>query len=130
MTVTPPPAWAALDSALGQRRPVKVTYHGHQRLVCPHALGWKNGRPKLLGYQTAGHTSTGMLPADPRRRWRNFFVDEIDHITTGEPDSAWATADNYDASRPFNATDEVAVAIPDPTTAGLGNTRRRPKHHR
>jgi predicted DNA-binding transcriptional regulator YafY len=31
--------WAALEAALRQRRPVRVSYHGKQRLICPHALG-------------------------------------------------------------------------------------------
>ena len=111
MTTTPPPAWALLQAALQQRRPVRVSYHGHERLVCPHALGWKNARPLLLGYQTGGHTSTGALPADPRQRWRNFFVDEIDHIDTTDPASAWETADNYNHAHPFNAIDNVTIAI-------------------
>ena len=93
------------------RRPVRVSYHGHHRLLCPHALGWNNGRPMLLGYQTGGHTSTGTLPADPRLRWRCLFIDEIDHVTTTEPPTAWQTAENYNPSHPFNfnALDVVAV---------------------
>jgi hypothetical protein len=65
----------------------------------------------LLGYQTGGQTSTGTLPADPQRRWRCFFVDEVDHVVTAEPPSAWETADNYNSSHPFNAIDEVTVAV-------------------
>lgn len=88
-----PPAWQVLELALRQRRPVHVAYHGHHRLVCPHALGFKNGRAKVLAYQTGGTTSTGPLPADPRQRWRSMFVDQIEHptITHGR----WRTADNY-----------------------------------
>ena len=110
MTTILPPAWAVLQAAIGQRRPVRVSYHGHQRIVCPHALGWKNNRPLLLGYQTGGHTSTGTLPADPRQRWRNFFVDEIDQLAA-DPASPWATADNYNHAHPFNAIDHVTIAI-------------------
>ena len=109
-----PAAWAALETALRQRRPIRVSYHGKQRLICPHALGWKNGRPMLLGYQTGGQTTTGTLPADPRQRWRNFFVDDIDHVAPAEPASPWQTADNYNHTRPFNAIDELAIAITPP----------------
>ncbi len=113
MTTMPtmPMAWAPLEAALRQRRPVHVSYHGRQRLICPHALGWKNGRPMLLGYQTGGQTSTGKLPSDPRRRWRCLFIDEVEHVTAAEPLSAWQTADNYNYSHPFNAIDVVTVAI-------------------
>lgn len=104
-------AWSVLEAALRQRRPALLTYHGRQRLVCPHALGWKNGRPMLLAYQTGGETSMGSLPSDPRRRWRCLFVDEVDQVVAAEPESAWGTADNYNPSRPFNAIDEVTIAI-------------------
>jgi hypothetical protein len=115
MTTPPslPVAWAPLETAVRQRRPVRLSYHGLQRLICPHALGWnKDGRPMLLGYQTGGQTTTGALPADPRRRWRCLFVDEVDQVDAADPASAWETADNYNWSHPFNAIDDVTVAIP------------------
>lgn len=107
----PAEAWAALEQALHQRQAVHVSYHGRQRLVCPHALGWKNHRPMLLGYQIGGQTSSGPLDPDPRKRWRNMFIDEIAHVDLADRTTPWATADNYDPSRPFNSIDEVAVAI-------------------
>ena len=110
-TATLPAAWAPLQAALQARHPVFVSYHGRQRIVCPHALGWKAGRPMLLAYQTGGHTSTGTLPADPRQRWRCLYVDEIDDTSATDPASAWQTADNYNHARPFPAIDEVTLAI-------------------
>jgi hypothetical protein len=110
-TAALPTTWAPLEAALRQRRPVRLSYHGRQRLICPHALGWNNGRPMLLGYQTGGQTSTGTLPADPRRRWRCMFVDEVDQVDTADTASAWGTADNYNYSHPFPAIDEVTIAI-------------------
>jgi len=106
-----PMAWATLDAALRQRRPVLLSYHGKRRLVCPHALGWNNARPMLLAYQTGGETTTGTLPADPRKRWRCLFVDEIDSVAAADAASAWGTADNYNPSHPFHAIDEVTVAV-------------------
>jgi hypothetical protein len=110
-TAALPTAWPCLEAALRQRRPVRLSYHGRQRVICPHALGWSNGRPMLLGYQTGGQTSTGALAADPRRRWRCMFVDEVDQVVAADPASAWGTADNYNPSRPFHAIDEVTIAI-------------------
>jgi hypothetical protein len=111
-TTAPSTSWACLEAALRQRRPVLVTYHGKQRLICPHALGWNNNRPMLLGYQTGGQTTSGTLPADPRKRWRCLFVDEIDHIDAADPANAWGTTDNYNPSHPFPAIDQVTIAIP------------------
>jgi hypothetical protein len=106
----PPPAWAPLEAALRARHPLSVCYHGRQRVVCPHALGWNNARPMLLGYQVGGQTSTGTLDPDPRKRWRCMYIDEIDHIHPDET-TPWATADNYNASRPFRTIEQVALAV-------------------
>jgi hypothetical protein len=110
---TAPTPWTALDMALRARRPVLVGYHGRQRLICPHALGWKAGRPMVLGYQTGGTTTTRSLNPDPTRRWRCFYIDEIDHVTPADHTSQWVTADNYDPTQPFPAgvVDELAIAI-------------------
>jgi hypothetical protein len=110
--ITPlPSTWALLEAAIRQRRPVRVCYHGHERLVCPHALGWKSGRALVLTYQTGGHTSSGALDSDPARRWRCLLVEEIDEVLPADPASTWLSAANFDCRRPFPAIDEVAVAV-------------------
>lgn len=75
---------------------MQVSYHGIDRVLCPHALGWKYGRPKLLAYQNGGRTSGGPLPADPAQRWRCLFVDEIERLEV--VDGPWATWTNYSRS--------------------------------
>lgn len=118
MTTTIPSAWEPLEAALRQRQPVHITYHGRQRLISPHALGWNNhGRPLVLAYQTGGHTTTGTLHPDPRRRWRCLLIDEVDHVDTANPADPWETADNYNPAHPFPATNNVTIAITpsDPT---------------
>lgn len=114
MTTNPrPPAWNTLEAALRQRRPVQLDYHGRQRTVCPHALGWKNNKAMLLAYQTGAPTHDP--PGDPRKQWRNLFVDQIHDATLADPATAWETADNYNPAHPFNAIDQLAVAIAAPT---------------
>ena len=114
-----PTPWTQLDAALRARRPVEVSYHGRCRLICPHALGWQDGRPMVLGYQTGGQTSTGALAVDPRKRWRCMYVDEIDHLTAADPASPWQTADNYNPAHSFASIDETAIAI-DPGSLNVG----------
>ncbi|HSS09865.1 MAG TPA: WYL domain-containing protein [Acidimicrobiales bacterium] len=106
-----PPAWDTLEEALRQRRPVRLTYHGRWRTVCPHALGWKNNKAMLLAYQTGGHTDVGAQTDEPRPGWRNLFVDDIGHAALADPDTTWETADNYNASHPFNSIDHLSIAI-------------------
>ncbi|MGH8297028.1 MAG: hypothetical protein ACRDWN_09770 [Acidimicrobiales bacterium] len=110
MTATAVPAWTgALVVALLERQAVAVAYHSRTRVVCPHAIGYKGGRVILLAYQVGGETSTGNLDADPTRRWRCLYLDEIDGVAAD--DSAWHSAANYDPARPFPAADGVAVAV-------------------
>jgi hypothetical protein len=111
-TTTLPAAWAPLHAALHARRPVTVAYHDRHRIVCPHALGWKAGRPLVLAYQTGEQTHTGTLPADPRARWRCMYIDEITHVAATDPASTWQTANNYNPDHPFPAIDHVTIAIP------------------
>jgi hypothetical protein len=105
--------WAVLGAALRGRQAVWLTYHGRRRLICPHALGRHDDRPIVLGYQTGGETSSGALPADPRQRWRVFFVDEADEVTV-DMAAPWGTAKNYNPAHPFPAADEVVAAVPGP----------------
>jgi len=123
--MTPPPAitaaptvWSALHAALRDRQPVLVDYHGLRRLICPHALGWKSGRPMLLAYQTGGQTTTATLHPDPTKRWRCMYIEHIDNVIAADADSAWGTAGNYNAAQPFPPTviDELAIAIPHTPT--------------
>lgn len=110
-TSTLPSAWALLHAALQARRPVEVSYHGRRRIICPHALGWHKERSMVLGYQTGGETSTGGLPADPHKRWRCMYVDEITEVIAAQPPSRWGTAHNYNHLHPFAVIDAVAVAV-------------------
>lgn len=110
MTETAAACWSeALIAALVDRRAVVVAYHGRRRVVCPHAIGSKDGRAMLLAYQIGGETSTGSLPSDPARRWRCLYIDEIDDVA-GD-DGLWQSAPNYNPRRPFPAADAVAAAV-------------------
>ncbi len=106
-----PPAWGTLEAALRLRRPVCLTYHGRQRTVSPHAFGWKNDKAMLLAYQSAGGCHGEPVPPWPRQGWRNLFIDEICDVTLADPAAAWETADNYNASNPFNSIDRLSIAV-------------------
>jgi hypothetical protein len=106
MTTTPiaiPTTWNVLHEALTHRRAVRATYHDRLRIICPHALGWKNGRPKALVYQTdilVPHTH------EPRG-WRSLFIDEIQHLAISN--DPWATSPNYTPHT--TGIDTLATAI-------------------
>lgn len=106
-----PRAWEVLARALAERRPVRARYHGHERVVCPHVLGWAGGRAKVLAYQAAGTTSAGVLPADASRRWRTMFVDEL--VGPVVVEGSWQSAPNYRDAGPLGMdVVEARVAAP------------------
>jgi hypothetical protein len=88
-----PPTWKVLEQALSEKRAVRANYHGHDRLLCPHLLGWKNSRAKVLCYQSSTTTSESTLNSDPQKRWRLMFVDELECAVI--TDDEWQTATNY-----------------------------------
>lgn len=98
-------AWAVLEEALVDKRRVRLRYAGHERTVCPHVLGWKNNRPKVLAYQVEGTTSQGLLPRDPTQRWRSMFICDIDRAVIVE--GSWHSGPNYNPTH--NGIDQVAL---------------------
>jgi hypothetical protein len=104
-----PTAWTILSSAVGERRTVRARYHGHLRVLSPHALGWKNGRAKALVYQSA---VIGDQSSHDPRGWRSLFVDEIEDATV--TDDRWTTADNY--TPVTTGMDLLAIAVAPPAS--------------
>jgi hypothetical protein len=102
--------WETLETALRARRPVLISYHGRPRLISVHALGWKNSRPMLLGYQTSDPT-TATPAIDARHQWRCMYIDEIEHVAPADTQTKWATANSYNPSHPFNTIDHVTIAV-------------------
>ena len=78
-----------LHASLAERRPVRARYHGRVRVLCPHAIGWKNGRAKVLAFQSAVIDAASSDPVG----WRSMFVDEIEDAAVS--DDKWRTAGNY-----------------------------------
>lgn len=89
-------------------RPVSARGHSHDRILCPHALGWKNDRAKVMSYQSGGTTSDGPLPADPAKRWRCTFVRDIEDAVITE--GGWETWDNH--SQDPKCIDDPEIEIP------------------
>ena len=105
MNITPisiPTAWNVLHQAITQRRAVRATYQDRLRVICPHALGWKNGQPKALVYQTA---IIGPPPQHDPRGWRSLFGGEIQNATS--TDDPWRTA------RHLGPTCRCSTRLPD-----------------
>lgn len=98
------PAYQVLRQAIIGRQQISCDYQGHHREICPHAIGTKNGRAKMLSWQFAGQSSRG-LP--PRGEWRCMFVDEITNAVAR--DGAWHTGGQH--AQPQTCVDEIDVEV-------------------
>jgi hypothetical protein len=93
--------------AILSRQHVLATYNGHQREMCPHVLGTKNGRRQALFYQFGGSSSSGLSPAGSGENWRCVFIDLLRDVSVR--DGAWHTAPNH--SRPQTCVDAIDVEV-------------------
>ena len=86
--------------AIDNRRVVQFTYDGHRRVVEPFLLGVTTaGKPALRGYQTAGTSKTGTVPA-----WHLFSLSKISAIEV--------TQSCFEGVRPFyNPADKAMLRI-------------------
>jgi hypothetical protein len=66
-----------LRSAIRDRRQVVAYYQGHRREFCPHVLGTKAGKARVLVFQFGGETSHGPIVSPQDGDWRCFEVAEL-----------------------------------------------------
>jgi hypothetical protein len=79
-----------LKRAMNLKQCVRVMAEGRARDICPHALGFKNGRPRLLAFQYQGGSASGLAAGG---QWRAFFVGDI--ATATIIDGPWHTGPNF-----------------------------------
>jgi hypothetical protein len=79
-----------LRRAISLKECVRIRVNGAPRLICPHALGLKDGRPRVLAFQYEGASVSGLAAGG---QWRAFFVHDLQDavIVAG----AWQTAHNF-----------------------------------
>ena len=66
--------------AIHNRRVLRFAYHGHPRVVEPHAHGLNRAQNELVRcYQTGGTSRSGKVPD-----WRLMRVDQIESLTVTE----------------------------------------------
>jgi hypothetical protein len=94
-----------LRRAIRHRQPVSAFYEGHERHFCPHVLGTKQGEARVLAFQYAGGSATG-LPVGGE--WRCMRVQGLTEILLH--DVAWRTRSDYSSDQV--CVDEIDVKIP------------------
>jgi hypothetical protein len=70
-----------LRLAATRRLPVAAVYDGLPRLLCPHVLGRKSGRLRVLCYQFGGNSNSGMAVAsEAMGGWRCLAVEKLSQV--------------------------------------------------
>ncbi len=70
-----------LRRAAACRQPVAAVYDGLPRLLCPHVLGQKSGRLRVLCYQFGGSSNSGLAVAsEAMGGWRCLAVEKLSQV--------------------------------------------------
>ncbi len=100
----PSNSYAILRQAIIDKQQVTCTYQSFHREICPHVIGMKNGREKVLSFQFAGDSSRG-LP--PHGEWRCMFVDQVQDAMARQ--GPWHTGGSH--TQPQTCVDDVDVEV-------------------
>jgi hypothetical protein len=99
-----------LRTAIVDKHPVRAAYNGRDRWFCPHRLGRnQQGHPRVLCYQYAGQSGSGLEAIGSPANWRCIAVEKLSRVELLE--GAWQTAPNH--SRPQTCVAEVDVDAED-----------------
>ena len=90
--------------AILARKPISFEYDGYNRIACPHVLGQKAGREKVLTYQYGGGSSSGLPPGG---MWRCLFLSEAYNIQI--IDGGWHTGMSH--TRPQTCVDAIDIQV-------------------
>jgi len=94
-------------SAIATKQIIYATYQGHDREMCPHVIGRKNGREQALFYQFGGYTSTGRITEDTPKNWRCIPLEGLTNVTS-QP-GQWRTYENH--LRTQTCVDEIDLEV-------------------
>lgn|SRR5574337_90820 len=100
-------AYAIVRQAIITKQQVLATYDGFRREMCPHVIGYKNGKAHALFYQFAEGSKKGLsVPGSPAN-WRCIRIDELSNVTTRQ--GPWHTADSHTQKQ--TCVDEVDAEV-------------------
>jgi hypothetical protein len=104
------PIFELIWDCIVQKKQVVARYKGELRVLCPHVLGYKNGKEQCLFYQCGGGSPSSLGPVGSARNWRCIPLDGLDAAEAR--DGPWHTAQNA-ASRPSTCVDQVFIQVSD-----------------
>ncbi len=103
-----PSVYEIVKDAIQNKKVIVASYDGHERIMCPHVLGTKKGRPQALFYQFAGSSRSGLSPDGSPNNWRCLFLDQLGDVRS-EDAHEWHSAPNH--SRPQTCVDQIDAEV-------------------
>jgi len=74
-----------------EKRPLRASYDGRVRLLCPHMLGRnREGRVRILCLQIGGESASGLRGQEGDGDWRCLALEKFSSVALAE--AAWQTA--------------------------------------
>lgn len=107
-----------IHQAILNRQQIVAVYLDRTRFLCPHVLGYKNGREQCLFYQFGGTSETELGPVGSPRNWRCIPVAGLSDVRV--QDGEWFSSGTL--SRAQTCVKEVVVSVYEPS--GSVVTRR------
>jgi hypothetical protein len=104
-----PTTYDIVKDAIQNKKIVVAWYDGYERIMCPHVLGTKKGRPQALFYQFAGNSRSGLSPDGSPNNWRCLFLDQLTNVHSEDAHGQWHAAPNH--SRPQTCVDQIDVEV-------------------
>jgi len=92
-------------TAIQQQQVVTAIYHDKRRVMCPHAIGNKDGKLNVLFFQFAGESNSG-LPSGGQ--WRCIHLDDLSNVSIAP--GRWRTRPDY--ARPEVCVGQIIAAVP------------------
>ena len=78
-----------IKEAIKQKLQIHAHYNGHSWEMCPHVLGFKDGRRQALFYQFGGTSSSGLEPLGSPKNWRCIPIDKLTKLANPFQSLMW-----------------------------------------
>jgi hypothetical protein len=89
----PSQTYNIIRRAIAKKQQVVATYNGCVREMCPHVIGYKEGKEQALFYQFAGQSSSGPIVPSSEKNWRCIPISGLSKVTVR--DGEWHTSTNH-----------------------------------
>jgi hypothetical protein len=97
-----------IRQAIINKHQIVAIYQGYVREMCPHCIGWKNGKEQALFYQFGGSSERGLGADGSSANWRCIPIAGLFQVE--EREGEWHTCKSSH-SRPQTCVGQIDVEV-------------------